>query len=87
MDFRSRYFAGYLTYDITATEGGTIVRQREILLPRRLLQWAGPWIQRRLESRVSSASRTSSPLWRQRHQRRPRRDPLASEHSAGELGQ
>jgi hypothetical protein len=52
MDFRSRYFAGHLTYDITATEGGTIVRQREILLPRRHLQWAGPWIQRRLEPRV-----------------------------------
>ena len=41
MDFRSRYFAGHLTYDITAIEGGVILRQREILVPRRLLRWAG----------------------------------------------
>lgn len=62
------------------------MRQREILLPRRLLQWAGPWIQRRLEPRLSNASKTSSPLWRQSQQGRPRRDPPASEGSAGELG-
>jgi hypothetical protein len=78
---------GHLTYDITASEGGVILRQRGILVPRRLLQWAGPWIQWRLKSRIQQRPETSGLLWRQRHQRRPRRDPQASEHSAGELGQ
>ncbi len=45
MDFRSRWFAGHLTYEIEAEAGGSLLRQRETLQPRGPGRWLGKIIQ------------------------------------------
>jgi hypothetical protein len=39
MDFRSRWFAGHLIYEIKAAPGGSLLRQEETLQPRVPMCW------------------------------------------------
>jgi hypothetical protein len=52
MDFRSIWCTGHLTYTIEATAEGSILRQRETLLPRRPLRPLAAWIDARLRPRL-----------------------------------
>lgn len=40
MEFASRWFTGHLTYTLAAADDGCVLRQREVLRPRRYLR---PW--------------------------------------------
>ena len=48
MNFRSIWCTGHLTYTIEATPQGSILRQRETLLPRWPLRWLAAWVDARL---------------------------------------
>lgn len=52
MDFRTLWFTGHLTYDIEPSDGGSVLHQREILMMRALLRWAGRPVGRRLRGHV-----------------------------------
>ena len=52
MDFRSLWFSGHLTYEIEPAAGGSVLRQREALVPRRLLRPFGGVIERQLRPRL-----------------------------------
>jgi Polyketide cyclase / dehydrase and lipid transport len=52
MDFRSSWCTGHLTYTIEATPEGSVLHQREILLPRWPLRPLAPWVDAGLRPRL-----------------------------------
>ncbi len=56
MDFHSHWFAGHLTYEIHAEAGGSLLRQRETLQPRKPMRWLEwiiePYLRRQLVRRL-----------------------------------
>jgi Polyketide cyclase / dehydrase and lipid transport len=52
MRFRSLWFTGSLTYEIEPAGGGSVLRQREELLPRRLLRPFRGVIEQQLRPRL-----------------------------------
>ncbi len=48
MDFRSIWCTGHLTYTVEAAPQGSILHQRETLLPRWPLRWLAAWVDVRL---------------------------------------
>ncbi|MGY1737534.1 SRPBCC family protein [Geodermatophilus sp. SYSU D00684] len=52
MDARSLWFTAHLTYEIAPTEDGSVLRQREELVPRRLLRPFRRAIEQRLRPRL-----------------------------------
>ena len=52
MDFRSIWCTGHLTYTIEATPRGSILHQRETLLPRWPLRRLAAWVDTRLRPRL-----------------------------------
>jgi hypothetical protein len=52
MDFTSRWWTGQLTYEIEATDAGTLLHHREVIRPRALLWSLTPMIGRRLDRKI-----------------------------------
>lgn len=52
MDFHSRWFTGHLDYEIAPAAGGSVLRQREELVPRRLIRPLRRVIARQLQPRL-----------------------------------
>lgn len=52
MDFRSIWCTGHLTYTIEATPEGSVLHQRETLLPRWPLRWLAARVDTRLRPRL-----------------------------------
>jgi hypothetical protein len=52
MDFRSPWFTGHLTYEIEPAGSGSLLRQREELVPGWLLRPLGGFLSRQLRPRL-----------------------------------
>jgi hypothetical protein len=52
MDFRSRWFAGHMAYDIEPTADGSILHHRETMRLRPLLGWLSPLVEHTLRPRL-----------------------------------
>lgn len=52
MDFRTAWSRGHLDYEIEDVPGGSVLRQREVLLLRAPLAALGPFVDRRLRPRL-----------------------------------